>query len=100
MSERLTESASCLVLAEHDVAQHMRRLLKQAGHEVPAGQPALEINPEHPLIKRLEGEPDETRAGQLGLLLYEQAQLAEGGQLDDPAAHVRRVNALLVEGLR
>ena len=89
VSERLTESASCLVLAEHDVA-----------HEVPAGQPALEINPEHPLIKRLEGEPDETRAGQLGLLLYEQAQLAEGGQLDDPAAHVRRVNALLVEGLR
>jgi molecular chaperone HtpG len=78
----------------------MRRLLKQAGHDVPAGQPTLEINPEHPLVKRLEGEPDEGRAGELGMLLYEQAQLAEGGQLDDPAAHVRRVNALLVEALR
>jgi molecular chaperone HtpG len=65
---------------------------------VPGGKPILEINPEHPLIKRLEGDEDPARASDLGLLLFEQAQLAEGGTLDDPAAYVRRVNALLTAG--
>jgi len=100
VSHRLTESPSCLVLDEHDMAAHMQRLLKQAGHDVPSQQPILEINPGHPLVQRLETETNEARANDLGLLLLEQAQLAEGGQLDDPAAYVRRVNALLLEALK
>ena len=100
VSRRLTESPSCLVLDEHDMAAHMQRMLKQAGHDVPSQQPILEINPSHPLVQRLETETNEARANDLGLLLLEQAQLAEGGQLDDPAAYVRRVNTLLLEGLK
>jgi molecular chaperone HtpG len=95
VSERLTDSPSCLVLDEHDMGLAMQRLLKQAGHDVPASKPVLEINPAHSLVKRLEAETDATRAGDLGLLLLEQAQLLEGAQLEDPAAYVRRVNALL-----
>ena len=70
-------------------------LLKQAGHDVPATKPILEINPSHPLVKRLEVEADAERARDLGEILLDQAQLAEGGQLDDPAAYVARVNKLL-----
>jgi molecular chaperone HtpG len=98
VSKRLTDSPSCLVLDEHEMAVHMQKLLKQAGHNVPSSKPVLEINPEHPLIKRLEGDADSARAADLGLLLFVQAQLAEGGSLEDPAAYVRRVNALLVGG--
>ncbi len=96
VSERLTDSPSCLVLDEHDMGMAMQRLLKQAGHDVPEAKPALEINPEHALVKRLESETDAARANDLGLILLEQAQLLEGAALDDPAAYVRRVNALLV----
>jgi len=95
-SSRLTDSAACLVLDEHDMALHMQRLMKQAGHDVPGGKPVLEINPAHPLVQRLQSETDDARATDLGLVLFEQAQLSEGGQLEDPAAYVRRVNALLV----
>jgi molecular chaperone HtpG len=96
VSARLTESPSCLVIDEHDMGLAMQRLLKQAGHDVPATKPILEINPENVLVKRLESETDEARAADLGLLLLDQAQLLEGAALDDPAAYVRRVNALLV----
>ena len=96
VSERLTDSPSCLVLDEHDMGMAMQRLLKQAGHDVPETKPALEINPEHALVKRLESETDATRANDLGLVLLEQAQLLEGAALDDPAAYVRRVNSLLM----
>ncbi len=95
VSERLTDSPSCLVFDEQDMGLAMQRLLKQAGHDVPASKPILEINPEHTLVKRLEGESDDARATDLGLLLLDQAQLLEGVALDDPAAYVRRVNALL-----
>jgi molecular chaperone HtpG len=95
VSARLTDSPSCLVLDEHDMGLTMQRLLKQAGHDVPASKPVLEINPEHALVKRLEIESDPARASDLGSILLEQAQLLEGAQLDDPAAYVRRVNALL-----
>ena len=98
VSERLTDSPSCLVLDEHDMGMAMQRLLKQAGHDVPETKPALEINPEHALVKRLESETDAARANDLGLILLEQAQLLEGAALDDPAAYVRRVNALLAGG--
>jgi molecular chaperone HtpG len=73
----------------------MQRLMKQAGHDVPAGKPVLEINPAHALVKRLEAESDSAAANDLGLLLLEQAQLLEGAPLEDPAAYVRRVNHLL-----
>jgi molecular chaperone HtpG len=95
VSERLTESPSCLVFDENDMGVAMQRLLKQAGHDVPASKPILEINPENVLVKRLESETDTERAKDLGLLLLDQAHLLEGGALEDPAAYVRRVNSLL-----
>lgn len=96
VSQRLTESPSCLVMGEYDMALHMQRLLKAAGHEVPAGKPVLEINPAHALLQRYDAEADPATRDDLGLLLFEQAQLAEGATLDDPAAFVRRMNALLL----
>ncbi len=96
VSARLKESPVCIVLDEHDMGLAMQRLLKQAGHAVPATKPILEINPSHPLIERLQTETDSERAKELGLMLLDQAQLLEGVALEDPAAYVRRVNALLV----
>ena len=96
VSARLKESPVCIVLDEHDMGLAMQRLLKQAGHAVPATKPILEINPSHPLIQRLQTETDGERARELALMLLDQAQLLEGVALEDPAAYVRRVNALLV----
>ena len=95
VSRRLTDSPACIVLSEHEMGLAMQRLLRQAGHEVPASKPTLEINPGHALVRRLEGEGDAARAQDLALLLLDQAQLLEGVALEDPAAYVRRVNALL-----
>ena len=96
VSRRLTDSPTCLVLEEYDMALHMQRLMKAAGHAVPAAAPILEINPAHPLLARFEAEADATRCGDLAMLLFEQAQLAEGAALDDPAGFVRRMNTLLL----
>ena len=93
VTNRLTDSPACIVLDEHDMGLAMQRLMKQAGHEVPASKPVLEINPAHALVKRL--ETDSAHAADLALLLLDQAQLLEGVALEDPAAYVRRVNALL-----
>ena len=93
VSRRLTDSPSCLVLDEYDMALHMQRLLKAAGHDVPAAAPVLEINPSHPLLQRFE----QTGNADLALLLFEQAQLAGGAALDDPAGFVKRMNALLLQ---
>ncbi len=95
VSQRLTDSPSCLVLDEYDMALHLQRVLREAGHHVPAAKPVLEINPAHALVRRLDQEADTGRASDLALLLFEQAQLLEGAQLEDPAAFVRRLNALL-----
>ncbi|HEY6893382.1 MAG TPA: molecular chaperone HtpG [Rhodanobacteraceae bacterium] len=95
VSHRLIDSPSVLVLGEHDMALHMQRLLREAGHDVPASPPVLEINPAHPLVKRIESESDAARSEDLGLLLFDEARLAAGDQLDDPAAFVARVNRLL-----
>ncbi len=95
-SRRLTESAACLVLGKGDMALHMQRLLKQAGHELPAHRPDLEINVRHPLVQRLNTSTDQTAIRNWSLLLYEQAVLAEGGQLDDPAGFVQRLNRLML----
>ncbi|MEO8673780.1 MAG: molecular chaperone HtpG [Tahibacter sp.] len=100
VSQRLTDSASCLVLDEYDMALHLQRLMKEAGHDVPAGKPVLEINPTHPLVRLIENEGDGARVADLAVLLFEQAQLAEGAVLEDPAAYVRRVNALLLQNLK
>jgi molecular chaperone HtpG len=94
---RLRESAACLVLKEHDLGYQMRELLQAAGHAPPPSIPSLELNPEHSLVRRLEREGDEGRFERLSLLLFEQAVLAEGRQLDDPAAFVKRLNELLTE---
>jgi molecular chaperone HtpG len=94
---RLRESAACLVLKEHDLGYQMRELLQAAGHEPPPSIPSLELNPEHALVRRLERESDEGRFERLSLLLFEQAVLAEGRQLEDPAAFVKRLNELLTE---
>ena len=97
VSQRLTDSPSCLVMGEQDMAVHMQQMLKQAGHEVPVSKPDLEINPTHPLVSRLKNEADETRFGSWSNVLLDQAMLSEGGQLEDPVAFVNRLNDLLQE---
>jgi molecular chaperone HtpG len=97
IGERLKESAACLVLSEHDLGYQMRELLKAAGHEAPASVPALELNPAHPLVRRMDAENNEQRFERLALLVFEQAVLAEGRTLADPAAFVKRLNELLTE---
>jgi molecular chaperone HtpG len=92
---RLTDSPSCLVADEHDLSGHLQRLLKAAGQQAPVSQPILELNPSHPLVTRMAG--DEARLADWANLLFDQALLAEGGQLEDPAAFVKRVNRLLLE---
>jgi molecular chaperone HtpG len=96
-SKRLTNSASCLVLGDQEMALHLQRMLQQAGQEVPQSKPVLELNPGHPLVERLSAEQVEDRFGDLALVLFEQALLSEGAVLADPADFVRRVNSLLVE---
>jgi molecular chaperone HtpG len=97
VSQRLTDSPSCLVTGEHDMAVHMQQMLKQAGHDVPASKPDLEINPSHPLVSRLQDETDEARFSSWANVLLDQAMLSEGGKLEDPVAFVNRLNDLLQE---
>ena len=93
VTTRLVDSPACLVVEEGDMSGHLARLLKQAGQGAPTSQPILEVNAEHPLVKKLESSE---RFDDLAGILFDQALLAEGGQLEDPAAYVRRVNALLL----
>jgi molecular chaperone HtpG len=93
VTTRLVDSPACLVVEEGDMSGHLARLLKQAGQGAPVVQPILEVNAEHPLVKRLESSE---RFDDLAAILFDQAMLAEGGQLEDPAAYVKRVNALLL----
>ncbi len=95
VTHRLTDSPACLVTGEGDMSANLERLLKAAGQSAPTVKPTLEINPEHALVARLNGESDEARFADWANLLFEQALLAEGGQLDDPASFVRRLNGLL-----
>jgi len=96
VSARLTDSPSCLALSDFEMAPHLARLLREAGHEMPESKPTLEINPQHPLLKRVESESDTTKAGDLANLLLDQAEIAAGAQLPDPAAFVQRLNRLIV----
>jgi molecular chaperone HtpG len=97
VGDRLRQSAACLVLGENDLGYQMRELLAAAGHEAPKIVPSLELNPEHALVRRLDRETDPARFERLALVLFEQAVLAEGRQLEDPAAFVVRLNELLAE---
>ena len=97
VSHRLTTSPACVVLGEQEMAMHMQQLMKQAGHEVPDSKPTLEINPGHPILVKMDNESDEDRFGDWSMLLLDQAVLAEGGQLDDAAGFVSRMNALIME---
>jgi molecular chaperone HtpG len=93
LTTRLVDSPACLVVEEGDMSGHLARLLKQAGQTAPQSLPTLEVNAEHALVKRLDGS---AHFDDLANILFDQALLAEGGQLEDPAAYVKRVNALLV----
>ncbi len=100
VSARLTDSPAVLVAGEFGMSLRMGRILKQAGQNNPfATLPILEVNPKHPLVERLKDTADEAAFADLAHVLYDQAMLAEGGELDDPATFVRRVNRLIVEGL-
>ncbi|MEM7207380.1 MAG: molecular chaperone HtpG [Pseudomonadota bacterium] len=96
VSHRLTTSPACLVMAQHDMALHMQQLMKQAGHELPSTKPSLEVNAEHPILQRLDAESDTATLGEWSQLLFDQALLAEGGQLEDPAGFVSRLNSILL----
>ena len=92
VTTRLVDSPACLVVDEGDISGHLARMLKQAGQEAPKAKPILEVNAEHALVKRLESS---AHFDDLAHILFDQAMLAEGGTLEDPAAYVKRVNALL-----
>ncbi|MCK6371217.1 MAG: molecular chaperone HtpG [Gammaproteobacteria bacterium] len=95
VTSRLTESPACLAMSEFDMGPQLRRILAASGQAVPDARPILEINPDHPLVRRLGAEPDEARFGELARVLFDQALLAEGRPLKDPAAFVQRLNRLL-----
>ncbi len=95
-TSRLVDSPACLVVQDGDMSTQLARMLKQAGQSVPEVKPILEINAQHPLVKKLEGTEDASHFDDLANILFDQALLAEGGMPADPAAYVKRVNALLV----
>ncbi len=97
MTQRLTESPACLAVGEHDIGAPMRRMLEAAGQNVPESKPIFELNPNHPLVKRLNGDPESRRFEDLARILFDQARLADGGELADPGAYVQRLNRLLLE---
>jgi molecular chaperone HtpG len=97
-TERLAESASCLVRDEHDYGLQMRRMMEAAGQALPPSLPVLEVNAAHPLLLKLAALPDGEGFNDLALLVQEQALLAEGSALPEPAAFVRRLNKLLAGG--
>lgn len=97
ITRRLTNSPACLVSGEHDMTPQMERIMRAAGQTVPHNKPILELNPDHMLVKKLESEADTTRFEDWTNILFDQALLAEGGQLEDPATFVQRFNKLLLE---
>ena len=96
-SKRLTDSPACLVLSDFGMGIQMRKILEASGQSMPAAKPFFEFNAEHPLRHRLDTEQDEERFAELVELLFDQASLAEGGMLQDPATYVSRMNRLLMD---
>lgn len=97
ITHRLTDSPACLVVDDTDMSANLERMLKSAGQEVGGTKPIFEINPEHPMVMRLKEESDDDRFGDWSSILFDQALLAEGGQLEDPASYVKRLNTLLLQ---
>ncbi|MBU1284752.1 MAG: molecular chaperone HtpG [Gammaproteobacteria bacterium] len=97
VSHRLTDSPAILAIGEQDLGLQMRQILEASGQKVPDSKPIFEFNPNHPLIEKLDGEADEQRFADLTHILFDQAALAAGDNLKDPAAYVQRLNKLLVE---
>lgn len=97
VSSRLTDSPACLVVDDFDMSQNLARVLKQLGQDAPMPTPILELNVEHPVVARLESESESDRFSELVKILYDQSLLAEGGQLEDPAGFVRRLNKLVLD---
>ncbi len=96
ISHRLTDSPACLVVDDQDMGMNLERMLKAAGQKVPMSKPILEVNPQHPLLALLQNEADATRFGDFSQILFNQALLAEGGQLEDPAGFVKKLNGLML----
>lgn len=97
ITHRLTDSPACLVADHYDMSANLERMLKAAGQEVSGSKPILELNPEHPMVAKLKDESDDTRFTDWTSIIFDQALLAEGGQLDDPANYVKRINELLLK---
>ncbi|WP_111642031.1 molecular chaperone HtpG [Marinimicrobium alkaliphilum] len=97
LTHRLTESPACVVVPEHEMGAQMRRILEAAGQKLPESKAIFELNPEHPLVQKLNGETSDERFNDLASVLFDQANLAEGAHLEDPAAYVQRLNKLLLE---
>jgi molecular chaperone HtpG len=97
VSKRLVSSPACVVAGENELNPSLRRMLEAGGQAVPDSKPILEVNVGHPLVERLSGEADDKRFGALAQIVLDHALLAEGSQLDDPAAYVQRMNSLLLE---
>jgi len=97
LTHRLTNSPACLVKEAQDMSANLERILKQAGQALPTSKPILELNPQHPLVEKLKNEKDSDRFTDMTFILFDQALLAEGGQLDDPSAFVGRLNELLLD---
>ena len=95
ISQRLTSSPACIVNEQNALSSQMQRILQATGQAVPSSKPILELNAQHTLIRRLKDEQDDVRLAEWSNLLLEQSILAEGGQLDDPAGFVKRLNELL-----
>ena len=96
-TNRLTDSPACLSIAEDDMGTQMRKIMEAAGQAIPESKPNLEINTGHPLIEKLDNEADEDRFNDLTSILFDQASLAEGGQLDDPSSYIQKLNKLLLD---
>jgi molecular chaperone HtpG len=97
VTHRLTDSPACLVVDEHELSGNLERMLKAAGQKVPTSKPILEINPTHPMVEKLKAGVDEAEFSDWSHLLFEQSMLAEGGQLEDPAGFVKRLNQLMLK---
>ena len=97
VTHRLTESPACLAIDEHDMGAQMRKIMEASGQPIPETKPIFEINPEHPLLLKLNQESDEERFSDLVTILFGQASLAEGGQLEDPGEFSKKINKLLLE---
>lgn len=96
ITHRLTDSPACLVSDQYGMSMNLERMLKAAGQKVPGSKPILEINPRHPIVQRLRYEGDDGRFGDWSRILFDQALLAEGGQLEDPGTFVKRLNSLML----